>query len=503
MGTKQIAKNTLFLYVRMGFSLIVSLFTVRIILGALGDVDYGIFNVVAGFVSMLGFMSVSLVNGVQRFYNYELGRVGVEGVANVYRSAKRIQLILSVAIIAIIETVGLWYLNYKMVIPADRLLAANILMQLTLLSLLMNMMAVPFTAAMIAKEKFDAYAYIGIADVVLKLAIAFVVFYIPSHKLVVYGALLLSISILNIALYYCYCRRKFPELFASGRFDRKLTIEMAKFMGWNTIGSGAYIFRAQGLNLLLNYFFGVVLNAANGIATQISGAVQNFALNLVTAFKPQMVQEYAAGNSDRSFELMVLMTKVSFALVYILSVPIILDMDYILTLWLGNDVPPYTADLTILVLISMCISCLHTPIVQMIQTIGKMGRFQIATSIIIMATIPLSWVAFHFGGGPQWAYYAAIIVYALNQIAALIILRTLYSFSIIDYLKNAILPCLAFAVLLPVLPTLFSLRAASSAWQLIFLCLISLVVSFPLAYCLVLNASERSSLREFIKHKLS
>lgn len=500
MGTKQIAKNTMFLYIRMGFSMIVSLFTVRIILGALGDIDYGIYNVVAGFVGMLGFMNVSLVNGVQRYYNYELGRFGFEGLCNVYKSAMRIQMILGGVFVILIETVGLWYLNYKMVIPSDKLLSANVLIQLSLISLFLGMMQVPYMSVLIAKEKFDAYGFIGIFEVILRLAIAIAVVFIPFNKLISYGNLLLLVSVVNFLFYYIYCRRNFTEMFKIGRYDKALTINMVKFMGWNAIGSGAYIFRAQGLNLLLNSYFGVILNAANGIATQVSGAVQNFALNIVLAFKPQMVQEYAAGNKDRSFSLMMLMTRISFALIFVLSVPIILDINFILNIWLGK-VPEYTASLTCLVLISMCISCWHTPITQMIQTIGTMGKFQVVTSLFILMTLVIAWLAFMAGADPTWAYYAVIIIYIINQVAAMIILREYFKYSLRNYVKATVIPCLIFAISMPILPYIYSIYSSPSVVQLVVLCAISVAVAIPLAYFTILNKDERQLITFYIKQK--
>lgn len=500
MGNKQIAKNTFFLYVRMGFSLIVSLFTVRIILKAMGEMDYGIFNVVSGFVSMLGFLNVSLVNGVQRFYNYELGKTGILGLCNVYKSALRIQLILSLIIVLAIETIGIWYLNSKMIIPSGKIVEANWLMQLSLASLLFTLMQVPYTAAIISQERFNAYAYIGIFDVILKLFIAYIIYIVPSEKLIVYGLLLLSVSIIDFIIYYVYCRRKIDKMFKEGKFDWDLTKSMVKFMSWNTLGSGAYIFRTQGLNLLLNHFFGVILNAANGIATQVSGAVQNFALNLILAFKPQMVQEYASGHNDRSINLMILMTKTSFTLIYIISVPIILDIDYILNLWLGY-VPECTSSLTCLVLVSICISCWHTPIVQMIHTIGVMGKFQIVTTILLLLTIVISWIAFLAGASPNWAYYATIIVYLVNQIAAVIILRGITPFSIWNYVKTAIIPCLIFASFMPALPYIYSKFFLPSIGQLVILSTISIIVAIPLTYFIILSKKERQQIVYYIKQK--
>lgn len=498
MQTKKIAKNTIFLYLRFGLSLIITLFTVRIVLEGLGDVDYGIYNVVAGFVLLFGFFFASLTNGVQRFYNYEIGQNGITGISKVLKAANRIQLILSIFILLIIETVGVWYLNYHMVIPVDKIFAANCVLQFSLVALLFMMLQVPYSAALIATEKMDMYAYVGIADILLKLGIAYLVMLFSENRLILYSAMLLLIYMFNFSFLIYYTKKHIKQLYLPSILDKKLLRRMVTFMAWNTVGSGSYLVRTQGINLLFNYFFGVLLNTANGIANQISGAVSHFATNLVLAFKPQLVQNYAAGKQKESFNLMMLMTRISFVLIYFFAIPIILDIDYILQLWLGNNVPQYTSSLSVLVLLSICISCWHTPIVQMIHTIGKLGKFQVITSIIILSIIPLTWIFFKLYHNPNMAYYVTIAVYIINQVAAMIVLKSLFVYSIKDYIKDAIIPCLIFAILYPVIPVIFSHFYNPSILQLLALIIISLISALPLFYYIILTKQERSKLSNYI-----
>lgn len=439
-GNRQIAKNTVFLYGRLLLVLFVSLYTVRVVLNALGVVDYGVYNVVGGFVSMFGFLNTSMANATQRFYNYEIGKNGHQAANKVFNAAFRTQLYLSITLVLICEIVGLWYVNTYMEVPPERLNAANFIFQFSIVSLAITILQVPYSAATMAYEKMDFYAVIGIIDVILKLAIAIIVKFFNGDRLIIYGGLLLFISFANLALYYLYTVRNFPWLkLSSHNYSRSFQKEMLSFAGWNLLGSFAFMLRNQGLTVLLNYFFGVIVNAANGIATQISSALQQFSTNLIIAFKPQLVQSYAIENYDRTREMLFMMTKTAFALLYMLSVPLIFNMDYILQLWLGSDIPEYTSTLSNLVIITVLINCLHTPIVQVIHATGKIKTFQVGTSVIVCSIIPLSWIYLKFGGGPESCYIVCIVVFILNQIYAMRMLKQVFDYTYTDYIKKFLL----------------------------------------------------------------
>lgn len=292
-GTKKIAVNTVYLYIRLIFVLVISLFTVRIVLKALGDVDYGIYNVVGGFVGMFGFLNTSMTNGVQRFYNYCLGKDGEKSLSKVYTASLYIQAGLAFFLILLVEGIGVWYVNNVMVLPVEKLLVANYLFQFSLIGLLLSFLQIPYSAAVVAYERMNYYAIVGIIDAVAKLGIAYAVIVVPE-KLLYYGALLLGINILNFCLFFFYARCNFKTLVLEKKTDKHLVKEMLSFTGWNTFGSFAYVIRWQGVNVLMNAFFGVIINAANGIASQVSSALAYFSGNLIMAFKPQLTQSYAA-----------------------------------------------------------------------------------------------------------------------------------------------------------------------------------------------------------------
>jgi O-antigen/teichoic acid export membrane protein len=494
IGTKKIATNTIYLYIRLSFVLIISLFTVRIVLNALGDVDYGIYNVVCGFVSMFGFFGTAMTNGVQRFYNYEIGRNGENAIGRVYSSALYIQIGCAVLFIVVIEAFGLWYLNNKMVIPSDKLVTANYLFQFSLMGLLLSFLQIPYSAAIVAHEKMNYFALVGIIDAVAKLAIAYAVLIAPN-KLLYYGLLLLSVNILNFILNFVYAKKHFASLKFTKKCDNQMIKEMLTFTGWNTFGSFAYVARWQGVNLLMNAFFGVIINAANGIASQVSSALAYFSGNLVLAFKPQLTQSYASGEYVRTRYLLYLMTKMSYALVYTLSIPIMFEIDYILHLWLGADVPGYTSSFSILVIISVLLGCFHTPLAQVIHATGKIRKFQIVTSIVITSILPISWICFHYGMNPTWAYWVTILVYVLNQVIGMVLVRIQFEYTYTSYFKDVFIKCLIFTVLVPIAGILIIRVMPSSFLRLVIVSLTTAIIAIIATYFIILDNYERKQIK--------
>lgn len=502
-GNRRIARNTLFLYGRLAFVLIVSLYTVRVILNALGIDDYGIYNVVAGFVAIFGFINTSMSNAIQRFYNYEIGKSGNMAANKVFNAAIRVQAILTIAIFIICEIIGLWYVNFEMEIPEGRLGVTNGLLQFSLMSLCLTVLQIPYSSAALAYEKMDFYAITGVVDVILKLIIAFIVKYIESDKLLIYGLLILLIAVINFLMYYIYTKRNFKCLKLSNKeYSQNFQREMLSFSGWSTFGSFAFAIRGQGIILLLNYFFGVVINAANGIATQISAAFQQFALNLILAFKPQLVQSYAKNDYNRTTHLFFLMTKISYALIYTLAVPLFLYINYILHLWLGTEIPEYTPSLSILSVVIVLLGVFNTPIVQLFQATGKIRNFQIITSLIICSIVPVSWIFFKLGFNPLSCYFVCIGVYLLNQIYSIWALKKQYPLSIIDYCYDVLGRSVLFSIILPVIPTLIKLKFEDTFLYLTICCITTAILSGILSLYIIFNARERSIVINSIISKL-
>lgn len=500
---RRIARNTVYLYGRLLFVLVISLYTVRAVLNALGVEDYGIYNVVGGFVSMFGFLNASMANAIQRFFNFEIGKNGPESSIKVYNTAIRIQIILAIVVIIACEIVGQWYINTKMAIPYERVWIAKWLFQFSLLSLCLTILQIPYSAAIMAYERMDFYAIVGVIDVLLKLGIALLIQIFTGDKLLLYGILLFVISIVDIILYYGYVRLNFRWLiFSKNEYSIHLQKEMLSFSGWSLLGSFSYMFRGQGVNMLLNYFFGVLINAANGIANHVSSALQQFSANLIIAFKPQLVESYASGNYDRTREIFFMMSKISYTFIYIIAVPVLLQMDAILSLWLGYDYPKYTSEFASLIIIMMVIGSLHTPITQTIQATGKIVKFQIITSLIICSIVPITWICFMKGGAPTACYMAGIAVYLINHFFAMGMLKDVFDYSYIDYCKAVLIRCFIFSVLLPIIPFIVQGYFESSGITLLVTCMTTVFVSIPLFILCVLNRKERSSILVFIRYKI-
>lgn len=497
-GTKKIAINTVFLYIRLLFVLVISLFTVRIVLQSLGEIDYGIYNVVCGFVSMFGFFSTAMTNSVQRYYNYEIGQGKPKGLSCIYSSAIVIQIGLAFLLLLIIEVMGTWYLNNKMVIPISRLVEANWIFQISIINLVITFIQIPYSAAVVAYEKMSFFAIVGIIDAVLKLVTAYMIILMPD-RLVSYVTFLLLINIINYSLFYLYTKKNFKELVFSRKLDYLTIKDMLSFTGWNTFGSFAYVVRWQGVNILMNAFFGIIVNAANGIVSQISSALSYFSGNLILAFKPQLTQAYASGNNNRTIYLLYLMTRISFALVFTLSIPLFLEINLILNIWLGNNVPEYTPLFAILVIISVILGCFHAPLAQVIHATGRIRWFQLITSLIIVSILPFSWVAFHFGYSPYWAYYITIIVYVVNQIVGMIMLKKVFNYSYSSYLGKVILPCFVFTILTPIIPLILSNVISDSIIRFLIICFMSIMSSGICTYIIILNSDERNKINLKIK----
>lgn len=496
---KTIAKNTLFLSLRMVFVLFVSLYTSRVFLNVLGVVDYGISNVVAGFVSMFSFLNTSLANGIQRFYNSELGRNGAEGVTKVFNTALIIQAVISISVLLLLETVGLWYLYEKMVIPVDRFNIAFWLYQFSAISAAIVILQSPFSAAIMAYEHMNAYAVFSIVDVVLKLAFALILPYVKADGLLMYGVFYLSITILNFFLNYIYSRRNFKELYFKKVYNKSMFKDMLSFSGWNLFGTFACMAREQGLNLVLNLFFGPVVNAARGIAYQVSSALQGFVSNLSLAAKPQMVQSYAEGDSSRTMKLMYTMSKLSFIFLFILALPIIFNIDYILHLWLGDNVPEHSSSFVVLVIITNFMNNLNAPLSNVVYATGKMRNYQLTFSTINLLIIPISYVALKLGAPAETAFLVYLIMSIFVQFGCLLVMKRLVSLSLLDYVKQIIFPIFLMSIL--VCPILYAVNNffSEGLLRVIYLYIITAVLSIVSFYFIVMNKMEKNMLQSFIR----
>ena len=493
-----IAKNTLFLSLRMVFVLFVSLYTSRVFLNVLGVEDYGISNVVAGFVSMFSFLNTSLANAIQRFYNAELGKNGSKGITKVYNTSLVIQGIIALFVIALLESVGLWYLYEKMVIPSDRFEVAFWLYQFSTISAAVVIMQSPFIAAVMAYERMNTYAVISILEVILKLGFALALPYICIDRLLMYGAFYMILSIITFLSYFIYSKKEFNELHFQRSYKKSMFKDMISFSGWNLCGTFACMAREQGLNMVLNLFFGPVVNAARGIAYQVSGALQGFVSNLSLAAKPQMVQSFATGDSSRTIKLMYTMSKLSFIFLFVLSVPVILNIDYILHLWLGNVVPDHAANFVILVIITNFMNNLNAPLSNVVYATGKMRNYEVTFSVINLLIIPISFIVLKLGAPAEMAFIVYLVMTVFVQIGCLLVIRTLTKISLSDYFMSLIVPIVIVVCITLPLIYIINFYLQQNLIGIVIEYIVITLLSSVLFYYVVLDSTEKKIVNNII-----
>lgn len=503
-GNKTIAKNTIFLSIRMIFVLFVSLYTSRVFLRVLGVEDFGINNVVAGFVSMFSFLNTSLANGIQRFYNSELSISGEEGVTRVFNSALHIQGLIALIVALLLESFGNWYMYNEMVIPADRFATAMWIFQFSVVSAVLVIMQTPYSAAVMAYEKMNYFAFVGIVDVVLKLLLALALPYASGDKLWLYGLGNLVIVISSFVMYYTYSKLHFQTLQIKQCIQRGLLKRMITFSGWNFFGTFACMMREQGLNMVLNQFFGPIVNAAWGIAYQVSSALQGFVHTTSTASKPQMVSYYTVGDGSRTIGLMYTMSKLSFFILYMMAIPLCLEIDYILQLWLGDVVPEHTANFVIWVILVNFVNNLNAPLSNVVYATGQMRNYQVTFSLINLLIIPLSYVALQTGCPPETVFVTYFVMSILVQIGCLIVIRKIINLSLRQYVSKLILPILVFAVILTPIAYCIGLVSINIILRLLLEVFLLTSVGTGLFYVVVLNCDERKALNKmYVRNKIN
>lgn len=392
VNNKRIAKNTLYLYFRTFFTMTVSVFTSRVILDVLGVEDFGIYNIVGGFVAMFSLLSGTLTAASQRFMSYELGRAKSD-ISKVFSTSLSIHLMLAALIFILLESAGVWFLNYKMNIAPDRLVAANWVFQCSILTFCVNLISIPYNASIIAYEKMTIFAYISVFEAVAKLGIVYLLLLFNFDKLILYAFLTLLVAIVLRCVYGFYCKYKFRECRFYFIKDKELYREMLGFSGWNFIGSSANVLNSHGINILINIFFGVALNAARGIAEQINTTLNSFVLNFMMALNPQITKNFASGDYDNMNVLIIKGAKYSFFLFWLLSLPILLETDIVLKIWLVQ-VPEYTSILVRYALIyTMCQILSQTLYAAMLAT-GKIKEYQIIVGTLSLMAFPTAIYSF-------------------------------------------------------------------------------------------------------------
>ncbi len=449
-NNKRIAKNTLFLYFRMMFIIIVSLYTSRVILKTLGIEDYGIYNVVGGFVSMFGFLNTAMSATTQRYITFSLGTGNIAHLNKVFSNCVMTHFLIAFVVLLFAESVGLWFLFNKMVIPENRMTAAFIVFQCSVISTMVLILSVPYNADIIAHEKMSAFAYISIVEVSLKLLIVFLLEIGGVDKLVLYGILLLLVQCFIRFLYNSYCKRNFKETKFRIIWDFRLFKEMLSFAGWNLWGGVSNIMYTHGVNLLLNLFFGPAVNAARGIAIQVQNAISQFANSFQMAINPQITKSYAQGDNAYMHKLVFRSSKFTFILLFILSLPIFTETDYILRLWLGT-VPNWTVVFLRLMLCIVIVDSVANPFMVSVAATGNVKLYQAVIGGTMLLIVPTSYIFLKLGGAPSVVFVTHLVFVVFTFILRLFIVKRMIHFSIKEYCIVCVLKIIAIIV-----PSFFS-----------------------------------------------
>lgn len=500
-NNKRILKNTVFMYLRMLLTMCVSLYTVRVVLASLGATDYGINNVVAGVVTMFGFLSSTMSGASQRFFAFDIGRNDQQSLARYFSITFWCYVFLALIGIILLETVGLWVVKEKLVIPPDRMSAALWVYQCAIISFIAQLLVVPFNALILAREKMNLYAYVGVVEALFLLLVALGVKYMGGDKLMLYASLTALSSLSIVAFYIIYDLKHFPESRVKRIWDKKIFRKVFGYSSWSLYGSVSLVFRNQGINILLNIFFGPIVNAARAIAYQIDGAVLKFVNGFYQAVRPQLTKYYAMGEEKMMLTLTYRTSRLCFYLFYVFAVPLFIETPYILKLWLGQA-PELTVLFTRLVLVNSVVESLAMPFKGVITSTGNIKKNQLICGTIRFLNFPIAWVLLKFGCPPETTMYIAIISSILCHFVRLWISGELTSLTFKEYFKESLLPILVVGFLIPILPVIVHKSVISPFPQFIGVLLTSLVASGVSIWLLGLTRLERNQVASFIKNKI-
>lgn len=488
-NNKRIAKNTVFLYLRMLITMVVQFYTARVVLSTLGIEDYGIYNVVGGVIVLFAFLNNAMSSASQRFLSYEIGRGDEGDLSRTFSICVYCHAIIAFLLIVLSETIGLWLLKEKLVIPEPRQLAAMWVYHITVVNTAINIMRVPFNAAIISYERMSFYAYVSILEVVLKLAVVYVLVLSPIDKLISYAILLLIVSVILYVIHGLYCKKHFTACRVTHSFSLTDSKMMLSYSGWTMLSGATTVVNQQGGNMLLNVFFGVTFNAAYGIANQVSNAVYMFVSNFQMAFQPQIVKQYASKETDSLISLIIRSSSLSYYLLLIISVPFILHVEWIMNFWLGN--PPENASIfCILLLAYFLIDSIQAPLWMVIGASGSIKEYTLWSSGIAILNLPIAYIILKLGGSVLWVFTIRII---LNFIIACIrvpYIKKFVDFSVSRYLKTVILPA--------VLTTLISIVVCYLLRCVINNSLVSIFITLIMTGVIIIFVGLKEEDRKFI-----
>lgn len=500
-GNKKIAKNTLLLYLRTFLIMIVSLYTSRVVLNVLGVSDYGVYTVVGGIVTMFAVISGALTTAISRYLTYALGKKDSNLLKRTFSTSVTVQIAIAGIVFLLCEIFGVYFLNAKLDIPEGRLYAANWVLQCSLIAFVISLLSVPYNATIISHEKMNVFAYVSILETLLKLGIVYCLLFSPFDKLITYAFLYTVVILLIRIIYGIYCGRAFEECRGKREFDKPIFKEMLSFAGWNFFSNAVYVFNTQGINIIINLYYGVLLNAARGVATQVESTVMQFVNNFTTAINPQITKNYASGDYNRVHYLVEEGAKFSFFLLFLVCLPIMIETETILGLWL-KEVPDYAVSFTRLTCMVSLAGAIGNSGYTACLAAGQIKKYTIVVSILMSSVFLLTWIAYSVGGAAEYAYYVYFIMNINLLFVRLYFLKTMIGLKPMAFVKNVLVRVIAVSFVSLLMPYVITQYCEASILRLIIntiVCLFSACISILFVG---LNDKERVSILKFIKIKI-
>lgn len=500
---KRIAKNALFLYFRMFLTMGVGLYTSRLVLEALGIVDYGIYGLVGGIVTLFSFLNSAMASASQRYLSFDIGKNDQEQLKKTFNATVNIHLFIALLVLLLAETIGLWFVNNKLNIPTDRMHAANWVYQFSIFSFLLAIIQVPYNALLFAREHMNVYAYLSIVETFLKLVIVFFLIHWDEDKLIFYAILTFTVSLIIQTSYKLYCKKYFNESVYQFYYDKKYYKELISYSGWNLFGNIAAVARNQGSNILLNIFFGPIVNAAYGLALMVQGITGSFISNIQVAVNPQIVKNFSKGNSDSFLNLVYKSAKFSFFGMLVIVLPVLLQTKFILELWL-KVTPSYTIEFIQLALVYSLIETLANPLMSAAQASGKIKWYQIIIGSFIFLTLPIIWIVFKIYPNPISVFWVLIINSFLALFFRVFFLNIILNdFKIKDFIKEVFLNVSLVSVIIYILFYFLTFTNPNTLMDFILQTIQIIVLTLCVVLIFGLNKSEKIFLKKTILNKLN
>ena len=498
---KRVAKNTVYMYIRMAFSMLVGLYTSRVLLQALGVEDYGLYNVIGGIISIFTVLNSALINTTSRFITVSLAKGIIQDTRKIFNMALMLHFVVGLLVVAFGETIGLWYLHNKLVVPEGREVAAEWLYQFTIVSAFLSTVNVPYNASIIAHEKINVYAIIQIADVVLKLIIVLLLAVAPFDKLIFYAMLILGITMMNVGVNIIYCHRKFEEVRLQFFWNWRVFKEMLQFVGWALVGNFSNMFYTQGINLMLNAFCGPAVNAARGIAVQVQGVVSQFASNVQTAINPQILKSHAVNETERLYSLIIASSRLCFYLLFLISLPIFIETEFLLQIWLGN-VPDHTVNFVRIILMCVLLDAFINPMFTANLASGKLALYHGPLALLMYAFMFVTYFSIKTTRVPESVFICYFAACLIGYILRIFILYKQVGLSPKQYLKRVLLPVLLVVLVSLIAPITVHYIIGNGWVDFLLTTSVAVISVIVTVYALGITPGERNLALSFVNNKI-